>query len=59
MNIFLIALVVLFLPVSLTIMLTCQTLQDRKRRKQGLPPKRHHNIKDLNIIEVITHDADD
>lgn len=59
MNIFLIALVVLFLPVSLIVMLTCQTLGDRKRRKQGLPPKKHHNIKDLNIVEVIVHDADD
>ena len=59
MSFWLIALVALFLPVSLTVMLTCQTLQDRKRRKQGLPPKKHHNIKDLNIIEVIVHDTDD
>lgn len=59
MSFWLIVLVALFLPVSLTVMLTCQTLQDRKRRKQGLPPKKHHNIKDLNIVEVIVHDTDD
>ena len=59
MNIFLIALVALFLPVSLIVMLTVQTLGDRRRRKQGLPPKKHHNIKDFNIIDVFVHDADD
>ena len=59
MSFWLIVLVALFLPVSLTVMLTVQTLEDRKRRRQGLPPKKHHNIKDLNIIEVIVHDTDD
>lgn len=44
---------VLFFPVAMTIILTCQTLEDRKRREQGLPPKKHHNIKDLNMIEVM------
>lgn len=59
MNIFLIALVVLFLPVSLIVMLTCQTLGDRRRREQGLPPKKHHNIKDFNVVDVYVHDTDD
>lgn len=59
MNIFLIALIVLFLPVSLVILLTYQTLGDHKRRQQGLSPKKHHNIKDLHIIDVIIHDTDD
>lgn len=59
MNIFLFALVSLFLPVSLIVMLVCQTIQARRRREQGLPPKKHHNVKDLNIIDVILHDPDD
>ena len=46
-------------PVGMTIMLTMQTLEDRKRRRQGLPPKPHHNIKDLHIVTAIFHDTDD
>ena len=47
------------LPVSLIVMLTLQTLEDRRRRQQGLPPKKHHNIKDLNLIDVYVHNNDD
>lgn len=46
-------------PVGMTIILTVQTLEDRKRREQGLPPKKHGNIKDLNIVDVYVHDLDD
>lgn len=53
MYFFLTVVSVLFFPVAMTIILTCQTLEDRKRREQGLPPKKHHNIKDLNMIEVM------
>ena len=51
--------VMFFLPVTLTIILFCQTIGDIRRRKKGLPPKKHNNIKDLNIIEVIMDDTDD
>ena len=53
MYFFLTVVSVLFFPVAMTIILSCQTLEDRKRREQGLPPKKHHNIKDLNMIEVM------
>ena len=53
MYFFLTVVSVLFFPVAMTIILTCQTLEDCKRREQGLPPKKHHNIKDLNMIEVM------
>lgn len=53
MYFFLTVVSVLFFPVAMTIILTCQTLEDRKRREQGLPPKKHHNIKDLNMIELM------
>ena len=53
MYFFLTVVSMLFFPVAMTIILTCQTLEDRKRREQGLPPKKHHNIKDLNMIEVM------
>lgn len=51
--------VMFFLPVTLTIILLCQTIGDIRRKKRGLPPKKHNNIKDLNIVEVIVHDTDD
>lgn len=50
---------ILFFPIVMTIVLVVQTLQDRKRREQGLPPKKHNNIKDLNIVDVYVHDLDD
>ena len=53
MYFFLTVVSVLLFPVLMTIILTCQTLEDRKRRERGLPPKKHHNIKDLNMIEVL------
>ncbi len=59
MSIFLFIAVALFLPVSLIVMLTRQTLENRRRRQQGLPPKKHHNIKDLNLIDVYVHSNDD
>ena len=59
MSFWLFIITILIFPVGITILLTAQTLEDRKRRQQGLPPKKHHNIKDLNITHVIMHDADD
>lgn len=58
MYFFLTVVSVLLFPVLMTIILTCQTLEDRKRREQGLPPKKHHNIKDLNMIEVLVDVVD-
>lgn len=58
MYFFLTVVSVLLFPVSMTIILTCQTLADRKRREQGLPPKKHHNIKDLNMIEALVDVVD-
>lgn len=58
MYFFLTVVSVLFFPVAMTIILTCQTLEDRKRREQGLPPKKHHNIKDLNMIEALVDVVD-
>ena len=54
-----IVIVALIFPVAITIILTLQTLEDRRRRQEGLPPKKHHNIKDWNIISVYVHDKDD
>lgn len=59
MSFWLFIIVILVFPVGMTIMLTMQTLEDRKRRSQGLPPKKHHNIKDLHIGTAIFHDTDD
>lgn len=59
MSFWLFIIVILVFPVGMTIMLTMQTLEDRKRRRQGLPPKKHGNIKDLNIVDVYVHDLDD
>lgn len=54
-----IVIIALFFPVAVTTILFCQTLEDRRRRREGLPPKKHHNIKDLNIVDVYVHDMDD
>ena len=59
MSFWLFIVAILVFPVGMTILLTAQTLQDRKRRKHGLPPKPHHNIKDLHIVTAIFHDTDD
>lgn len=49
----------IFCAVAMTVILGCQTYEDRKRREQGLPRKKHHNIKDLNIMDVYVHKKDD
>jgi len=58
-NIFLFAIVTLFLPVSLIILYTAETLENIKRKKQGLPPKKHHDITDFDVIDIIIHDSED
>lgn len=45
--------------VFMTIFLALEERDKQKRRREGLPPKRYHDITDREVVDVIVHKFDD
>ncbi len=54
MELLAIIVILFFLPLALIVLLVHEHLDKQRREKQGLPPKKYHDITDEEVTTVYT-----